>query len=275
MVSGPEASALASALAGRGVEVPPPAGCPGPTVQVERTSRGVLLDGDDRPPRILPDIATAALVVETWIRTELADPLLEAREPPAPPETAEPTPASPAPGEPAPLQTTAQPPMPTETYPLHFELGLDVGASDDGATWLGLRGEGCVRLGRVCPGARLRLQVDPGSTGASQRTNAWRLGGTALAAVDLHLGRARLGLAAGGLLLNTDAPQEVEDTRLTPLAQAQAAYTIAPGEALDLELVLSVEHAFRGRGDRKDDGGLPEVAAWTGWLGVGVRWSTP
>lgn len=247
VVSGALQSELAEALRRREVEVPPPAGCTGLAVQAEPGEGGVRLNPESDASRVVPDVETAALLVETWVRAELIDPLLAARRGPPPPPTR--------------LVTVG--------------LGLDGGGSSDRTTWLAARGEGCITLGALCPGVRMRVIYDPGVSGPTRREDVWRLGMVVLATTDLMLGSARLGLGAGLALARSDGRAGVDDRQGGFILEARADYALPIGELTAIDLGAAFAYGLWPSLGQRNADPLPDMPQWMVLGGAGVRWSVP
>jgi hypothetical protein len=269
VVVGPLGAQLTEALQRRDVRVPPPTGCAAPTVEVEATPAGVQVRRPPEPARQVPDLETAALLVETWVRAELIDPLLAARRGPPLPAVMAPPPAGRA---------------------LHFGVGLDTAWADDRSLWAGVRAGGCIELGAVCPGVRLRTLFDGGWTGESAEADVWRMGLGVLATVDYAFGHARAGLGVGASAVRIDHQVTgVDDMRGAPLFEVQLAYAVPISRHWALDLSLAGDFAAwpregrggrRGQDDRDDqddqdgqDDTFPGMPSWMVMAGVGARWT--
>ncbi len=250
-VVGPLREPLTDALTRRDVQVPPAPGCPGLTVEVTQDPRGVQVRRPPAPPRRVPDVATAALLVETWVRAELIDPLLSARRPP-PPANAPPS------------------------RPFHAGGGLDVAFTDDRAAWVGGRLHGCLQLGVFCPGVRLRTLFDAGETGESHESKVTRLSLGVLVTTDVVWGPFRAGVGVGATTVRVDSKtSRDDDIGGAPLLEAHLDYGVPVSDTLTLEFDIAGDWALwprRGRG-RTQDTDLPGQPRWAVVGGVGVRWS--
>jgi hypothetical protein len=245
-VEGPLAPALAEALARRGVVVPPAAGCPAVTVAVSPEGSGVRVAQPPEPAQVVPDLETAALLVETWVRADLIDPLLAARR---------------------------GPPQPTARR-LSLGAAFEGAASSDGAGWAGARVEGCIELGPVCTGVRLRALYDPGARGQSAEDEVWRLGLNVLATGDLPLGPLMVGLGAGVSVVRVDGQRGQDDTQGAPLFEGRVAYGIPMGDALALDLSLGGTLTLWPRHGRANQGDeTPGLSPWMALAGLGLRWT--
>lgn len=250
-VVGAESATLIEALQRRDVRVPPAAGCSGVTVEVTRNAQGVTVRRPPAPPRTVPDIATAALLVETWVRAELIDPLLSARRPP---------PMAPA----------------ASVRPFHVGGGLDVAVTDDGASWVGGSVAGCLQLGLFCPGVRLRTLFDGGDRGESRDSDVTRLSLGVLVTGDLLYGPLRAGVGVGATTVRVDSKEgEDDDVGGAPLFEAHLGYSVRVADTWTMDISLSGDRAVwprRGRGRVRGDD-LPGQPRWAVIGGLGVRWS--
>jgi len=250
-VVGPLEAPLAEALRRRDVRVPPAPGCPVLKVEVAAEGSGIAVRRPPAPAQRVPDLATAALLVETWVRAELIDPLLSARRPP---------PAR---------------PLRTER-PFHVGGGFDVGVTDDRALWLGGRLHGCLQLGMFCPGVRLRTLFDAGEVGESQEAEVTRLSLGVLVTGDFVWGPLRTGVGVGATTVRVDSKtSRDDDIGGAPLLEAHIDYAFPLSEDWALEVDLAGDWALwprRGRG-RIRDSDFPGQSSWAVMGGLGVRWS--
>jgi hypothetical protein len=186
------AKAVRDLLARRGINDETPA-CPAVHARIER--RGPLLvvgtDGAGGVPveRVVAELATAATVIESWTRSDLAAPLLAVRPVPAIPDPAIGDRAEPAP-------VAASPPA---ARGIQLFAAPEMSIASDGTVWQGLQLGACIMLGPICGAARLH-----GGKVVS-RPPGWddfaRAGVEAYIGIDvpLAIGRTRLtpGFAAG------------------------------------------------------------------------------
>lgn len=261
---GPVAADLQQALARRAV-AGPTARCPGMVVHIEATDAGFTVRRDTSDPRPVPTLETAALLVETWVRADLIDPLLAARAgpplPAPPPVAAPPSPAAPA------------------RRDLHVDVGLQAGAAGDRSLWTGIYGQGCLELGPVCVGVRAQVRVDPGVKGASEDARVWRLGLGVLATGDMNLGPVRAGVGLGVASVRIDRIDSPEDDiRGAPLLQARVGYPFALSDTWALTVGAAAELALwprrNGRADQREED-FPGLPHGTVLAHVGLRWSGP
>ena len=160
--------AINEILAGRGIGAAPVAGCRAAEVVVESRPQGFWMQIEDvdgrKVERVVVSIDSAASVIESWVRGDLA---LEALQPPIA-EQPEPESVVETPGE---LETTPVEGIETKPEPIPvkalIDLGFEGGAGFDGSIWLGGVLEGCAILGPTCLGAAAGIAGDPSATGDS------------------------------------------------------------------------------------------------------------
>lgn len=172
-------------LSARGIAAPTTR-CPAVRARVERRGAQLVVDGDgpDGAPieRAVGEPATAASVIESWARSDVAAPLLAIRAVPVLAVSAETAPAAP----------------PTARG-IQLFAAAETSFASDGTTWQGLQLGACIMLGPICVATRLR--------GGKMISQPERLAAFARHGVEVYLGidvpialgRARLtpGFAAG------------------------------------------------------------------------------
>jgi len=174
-------------LEARGI-APPTTRCPAVRARVERRGALLVVDGDgpDGAPieRAVGEPSTAASVIESWARSDVAAPLLAVRAVPAVTATAEVAPAA----APRPAARGVQ-----------LFAAAETSVGSDGTVWEGMQLGACIMLGPICVATRLRggkVVSQPGRWAAFVRHGAEVYLGID---VPIVLGRARLtpGFAAG------------------------------------------------------------------------------
>lgn len=259
--TGPQAGALIEALARRGVAAPT-AGCPAVTLRVETDAAGVRLTRAGHPAQQVPDVETAALLVETWVRADLIDPLLAARRGPPPP--------------PAPVVVTA---APGATRQVFLQANAAGGTANERSTWVGVEGQGCIELGPTCTGLSARVLFDGGATGESERERVRRLALSVLVSAEVDLGLVRVGGGAGATTVRIDdKDSRSDDVRGAPLFEARVARAVALSDALALDVGLSGDLALWPRHGRRGDDtaaadDFPGQTRWMALAHVGLRWT--
>jgi hypothetical protein len=177
-------SAVRAQLAARGIAPEAPA-CPVVRAHVERRGAWLVvgIDGPDGVPveRAVTEAATAATVIESWTREDVAAPLLETHAAPA--------------GE---LAVVAPAPaIPAGPHGIQLFAAEETSLASDGTVWEGMQLGACVMLGPICAAARLHA----GSV--VSRPARWdgfaRKGGELYAGIDVPIavGRNRLSLGFG------------------------------------------------------------------------------
>jgi hypothetical protein len=189
--------------------------------------------------RAVGEPATAATVIESWARTDLAAPLLETRAVPA----AQVTPAVvAAPAAPVPAAQGIQ-----------LFLAEETSLASDHTVWQGMQLGACVMLGPICAAAR----VHAGKVIAKPHHD-WdsfvRKGAEAYVGIDIPIavGRIRLtpGFAAGYGTMLTHRSGDGDETGVEisgPRAEAHAALAIplTPHIAIDLATTAELTQAAR------------------------------
>jgi hypothetical protein len=228
----PSCPALHAALVRRGAQI---------IVSVERGARAGMPaavpggePGDvpgDVIERAVGEPVTAATVIESWVRSDVAAPLLEIRAVPA-----------------AEVEAAAAPSPATSGIQLFG--GLETSFASDRTVWEGMELGVGVLLGRVCAAARIhggRVIATPGGWSGFARK-----GGALYVGVDVPIavGHNRLspGFAAGyGTMLTrhrAEGDGDGEGTTIEisgPRAEAHVAFTIPLSRHLALELATSAE----------------------------------
>ncbi|HEV7553976.1 MAG TPA: hypothetical protein VGO00_00910 [Kofleriaceae bacterium] len=131
--------------------------CANVAVDLRRDGERVAVAIDGREARVVGDPRTAATIIESWVRTDVGDPLLGARPVVAIAET--PPPSSPVGVSDGIVKVPA-----TWRGVQVFALGQTAVASD-GTGWLGTEIGACVALGPVCAAARVRIAQVAGGPG--------------------------------------------------------------------------------------------------------------
>jgi hypothetical protein len=179
-------------LVRRGIATSAPPDAEAVRVRLARQDQGIVVDLSDpqgrTAERAVASADTAAALIESWSRREIADPLLTPRRPPEPPPV-----------------IRAEPPPPPTAAPSGWrpQFRLDGRTADDpdAGWWLGASAGACVRLGPVCLGGegRLARRIDRGAPrddlGAPLPDGDWEA--MATAELPIALGRPQLVLGLG------------------------------------------------------------------------------
>ncbi|HET7502793.1 MAG TPA: hypothetical protein VFK02_17345 [Kofleriaceae bacterium] len=228
-------------LGARGI-APATAQCPGLRARVER--RGPLLvvgvAGPDGAPieRAVREAATAATVIESWARSDVAAPLLATRELPE---------AAPAEVPGAPAVVAAAPPAPSG---IQLVAAAETSIATDRTVWEGLQLGACIMLGPICAAARVhggKVISQPSSWDGLRRKGAEVYAGID---IPLALGRARLtpGFAAGYGMILTHRGSDGDRMGVEisgPRAEVHAAFSlpVSAHVAIDLALTAALTQA--------------------------------
>jgi hypothetical protein len=184
--------------------------------------------------RVVSDPGTAATVIESFVRVDVASPLLASRPlPPGPARTVH--------REPAP--TSAPPSALRERTGVHVFGSLDSTVASDRTAWLGMQVGACIMLSVVCPSARFRFDmVMTGTTGWAASTT--RNSSDLLVGVDVPLAVASWmivpGVAIGMGGIRTDYEPAIADsvkretTGLRGELHATVLVPLSPTLAVDL-----------------------------------------
>jgi hypothetical protein len=227
-------TAVGDLLGARGIARDTPR-CPMVRAHVERRGPLVVvgIDGPDGAPieRSVTELATAATVIESWTRSDVAAPLLATHE----------LPAGPAPGDGAPAVVAASPPA---ARGIQLYAAEETSFATDRTVWEGMQLGACIMLGPICASARVH-----GGTVISQ-PSSWaglkRKGAEVYVGIDvpIALGRMRLtpGFAAGyGTMLTHRGS---EDDRMGveisgPRAEVHAAFSLPLTAHIAIDLMLT------------------------------------
>lgn len=247
--------------------------------------RVTIIDADGAAvERSADDAAGAATAIESFVRSDVSDPLLAARAAPPPPRQA-------GDREPPPVAAVAAAPA---AAPVGHGRAIDLtgaaelGVTGDGALWRGARVQGCVRVGRVCAGGLVRFADDSEARGDSAELLTSRTAFELAFLAELPLragGRVTVapGVRAGVLSVTAERETllqgESEDETYAAHVGAGVATAIALRGAWSLRADVAVGYSPFPRtvlGDRNRDGdavdrrlaGAEHLHAWLG-LGVG------
>jgi len=212
--------------------------CPVVRARIDRRG-GLLVVGIERPAggapagsaieRSVGEPATAATVIESWVRSDLAAPLLEVRAVPA----REVDPA--APGG-----------SPTAARGIQLFAAVETSVASDRTVWQGVQLGACIMLGPICGAARLHGGKVVGRPAGWDRFA--RKGGELYVGVDVPIafGRIRLtpGFAAGYGMMLTHYVGDSDETGVEisgPRAEAHVALAIPLTSHIALDLSTTAE----------------------------------
>jgi len=225
-------AAVGALLGARGITHETPR-CPAVRATVERRGLWVVvgIDGPAGVPieRSVREAATAATVIESWTRNDVAAPLLATRAVPALDDVAEHA------------VVVASPPAARGIQLLAAE---ETSVASDGTVWQGLQLEACIMLGPICAAARLhggKVISQPASWDGFGRNGAELYAGID---VPIALGRTRLtpGFAAGYGTMFTRHKSDGERMGIEisgPRAEVHVAFSIPLSAHLALDLVTT------------------------------------
>jgi len=207
--------------------------CPAIRARVER--RGPLLvvgtDGPDGVPieRAVTEAATAATVIESWTRSDVAAPLLATRTVPALEDAAPRTVAS------------ASPPA---ARGIQLFAAEETSVASDRTVWQGMQLEACIMMGPICAAARVhggKVIAEPASWAGFARNGAEVYAGID---VPIALGHTRLtpGFAAGFGAMFTRYKGDGDRMGVEisgPRAEVHVAFSLPLSAHLALDLVTT------------------------------------
>ncbi|HJX51301.1 MAG TPA: hypothetical protein VJ801_00920 [Polyangia bacterium] len=202
---GEAVSAIEHSLANRKIRVVPSAGAETVQVRVQPDAAGIRLSIQDRNghtvERIVANAEIAAAVVESWVRDDLARPLLE------PHEIATPARAPTVSRSPVPAR-------PRASSGASVTVAGTTSLASDGSLWTGAALGACVRVGRFCVGLEIQAAGDLATTGnIGARYVAATCDGSSASGVPHQRQLTRLGAEA---LLTADLPLRIGAGTLGP-----------------------------------------------------------
>lgn len=222
--------------------------CPAVRARVERRGDAiavVIVDpGGARIERVVGEAATAATVIESFVRADVGAPLLARREAPAAAVRADVR--VPDEGPPRSPEAARHP----TTSGTQLFAGIETSVATDDTNWMGFSIGACISLGPICAAARLReaaVVAGPGvwDTGALRRESTTLFVGID---VPLSLGAMTLspGFAAGVGVVRTEmrgAEDDLHDGTAGLRADVHATLTVPLRRRLALDLMISADIA--------------------------------
>jgi len=182
------AARVSAQLGQLGIATTAAPGCPSLRAAVARDASGrvtvTIRDGADRiEGRVVADAILAAVWIDSWLRDDVAAPLWSPRT----------LPASEAPGAPAPVEAVHDD-VPRAAPSLFDRVAIGAGYaqawSDESGGWSGFSADACVRVGRLCVGARARmLGQDLASSAGMAAVRRGDVEALASASIAIELGR--------------------------------------------------------------------------------------
>jgi len=195
-------------------------------------ARGAVPDGVIE--RAVSGPSTAATVIESWVRSDVAAPLLEARAVPAA-EAEAPVVAAPGAVAPSPAATGTQ-----------LFIAAETSVASDRTVWQGVQLGACVMFGPICAAARVhggKVISAPDGWNSFVRKGAEAYGGID---IPIAIGRSRLtpGFAAGYGTMLTHHIGDGEKTGIEisgPRAEAHVGLSIPLTPHLAIDLATTAE----------------------------------
>jgi hypothetical protein len=271
--------AIEEVLRARGIDVQVAAGddtafvaaCRRVTAEISIGDEGRLVvavtDADGRRTRrAAEDTEAAATVIESWARADLLDPLFATR----------------GSIEVDSLATRGGPSSTIEAHPRFLVAGGgDVGISNDGALWAGVRVHACGMVGRYCVGGLLRYATDTERTGdtATLGTKRTALAFTLTGERPIRRGRFSLspGVGMGLTSVTATRPAEGEYEQASAVhARAGLAAAFAFADAWSLRIDLDGELSPFARTRLGENDGVDRQLAASPklltWFGIAVTY---
>ncbi|MEE2787999.1 MAG: hypothetical protein VX589_11720 [Myxococcota bacterium] len=250
-ITGPQAPALLKTLKTRSHDGSPPTACEPVSVHVTATDEGVVLERAGYGSRILPDVTTAALIVETWTRPDLLDPLLAART-----------------GVGTVVVTPVSEPM------THLNLAWVMSACERGDAWTGIQASGCMQFGHICPGIAIQGLMDTVPIEGRNDVDRSRVRLSVLAMTELVLGQVRIGVGAGATAMRVPQSNGRDTIVGGPLVAGRTGYSFPLWGRLALDLALTTDLALwpRSQGSRSRDQDRHDPSHWLFSGTIGFRW---
>jgi hypothetical protein len=258
---------LTPILASRGIGTS--GDCPALPVSLQRRGRTTVVSqgaAERLESREVNDVRTAATVIESWVRTDLDEPLL-ARRRVADAESPDELVAAPVPEPPASRRLQV------------FTLG-ETSVANDRTAWVGFQMGACAMFGPVCLGGRLRF------ANVAEGPDDWevlmaRKEVDALLDVDAprRVGHVRLstGAAFGLGWIGTHEVPETSDGRRTLGLRlephATASYSLSSHFAVESNLSVAVNQTIHTTTTTPER--LPADPRFVGRIGLGLRFEGP
>lgn len=224
--------AVRDELGSRGIASATPR-CPAPRFRVDRRGAMVVvgMDGPGGAPieRVVSEPAIAATVIESWTRSDVTAPLLEAH------------PIAPRDERAEPAIVAVAPPAP---HGVQLFAAQETSLASDDTVWAGMQLGACIMLGPVC--ASLRLHGGKVVAWPARTAGFERVGGELYVGLDVPIavGRDRLtlGFAAGygQMFTRRDGAGEHTGVELGgPRAELHAAFAVPVTAHIALDLTAS------------------------------------
>ncbi|MEE2787232.1 MAG: hypothetical protein VX589_07825 [Myxococcota bacterium] len=250
-MTGPQGPAVMKSLKARSVDGRMPTSCTPIRIHAAFNGKNIVLLRDGHAPKMLPDVSTAALLIETWTRPDLLDPLLAAR-----------------PG----LTEVAIRPPPARH--VNLDLAWVMAACERGDAWTGIQAGGCMQFGYLCPGLAIQGVMDTVPIDDRDDPGQARLRLSMLAMTDVVIGRARIGLGGGATAMRVPQPNGQDIVMGAPLIAGRSGYTIPLWKQLALDLTVATDLALwpRRHDGRERNREYQNPSHWLFSGAVGLRW---
>ncbi len=187
-------AAITPMLSARGIATEVIDGCPYVRATITASGAGLLVTIEDPYGRahghLAGDVELAATVIESWVDPVQEAPLLAAR------GWSRPTPKQAAIVDEDFPRVLVRYRDPVRT--LGGSVALESSLGSDGSTWWGAAAATCVRLGRTCVGANLRLASDAQISGSSEKLETGRTALDLLLVTDVPIRWGNLAVTFGG-----------------------------------------------------------------------------
>jgi hypothetical protein len=250
--------AVGDVLATRGIALDAP-GCPAVAARIDARD-GALVIGVAGVERVVGDTATAATVIESFSRADVATPLLAIRAVPR--------------GAPPDEDRGVAPARDRSARGVQLFGAFEGSYASDRTTWMGAHVGACVMLGPVCAAARLRMAGVAGGPGvwdgAIERRSMELLFG-----IDIPLAVGGLtvtpGFAAGlGQMHTRDEQRDVRNETGGPRADVHVTVSIPIGGRLAVDLFAAVDLTQETHVEHETEP-LPDEPRALVRLGAGAR----
>jgi hypothetical protein len=252
---------VAQLLARRGVD---PVRCSAVHARIERRGETIVV-ASEGTERVVGDASTAATVVESWVRSDLAAPLLAAHAAAIP--------------DPMPSIDRGTAPL-SSSHGIHAMAVVETSFSNDGAKWLGPQLGACIMMGPICAAARVRFAkvvAGPGPWDRDDRTETELLiGGD----IPLHVGRVAIVPGFGGGIgmtaTHVDAVQMKQYSRTGGLrADAHVMISVPLWSRLALGFTAGVNIPEATHVESNTSVVFPDEPWLIGRVGIGLYYGDP
>ena len=236
--------------------------------------------------RLVSDVETAAVVIESWARVDLVAPMLE-----VPPQAvAEVEPVAPVQAPGAVSKSAAQadgvPVRPRTDFAAMAWLGISL--ANDHSLWTDLSIGACLKVGAACLGAELRGSFDMEVHRVELDTDRGEVGGLLSAEFVLPIPETRWqvspGFAAGAGYVSSEVDADASSENAQAVSRgdvsmrlgvfAQVSAALARGMRLSGRLGFEVAPLARTRAELEDGVLIAGVPRWYLRSALGVRYSS-